>query len=185
MSKKKVILSIILLLFLVLAGIVLPFIWMNENSRQNLQDKTKPTLNKAISETEEKTSLKFLNFEELQSFFSESIISDLKEQFSMYLDLPETTDITEVTFLPEKTFYSTKDETCFSFSLSDGSSLPVTYRSSTGAFLFGKEKQPVDTDAQTYDKAVDDSLPPITADSIEQQQEGGYDNTSENKEGTP
>ena len=49
------------------------------------------------------------------------------------------------------------------FSLSDQDTLPVTYHTPTGVFLFGEDGVQVSADTTVYEKQTDDSLPSLTS----------------------
>ena len=68
------------------------------------------------------------------------------------------------------------------FSLSDQDTLPVTYHTPTGVFLFGEDGVQVSADTTVYEKQTDDSLPSLTSQDIEHLQEGGYPDTSDSPE---
>lgn len=67
-------------------------------------------------------------------------------------------------------------------SLSDQDTLPVTYHTPTGVFLFGEDGVQVSADTTVYEKQTDDSLPSLTSQDIEHLQEGGYPDTSDSPE---
>lgn len=182
MSRKKVILSIFLMIGLVLVGIVLPALRKMEKQNPDTRKESSP-----ISSPEEKTpvseqtipALKCIGFDGLEDFFSDSQIEDLKEQFPSYLEQTGQTTISSVEFLPEETSYPDKDTTVFQFSLSDDSLLPITYSASTGAFFFGEENLQVSNNSRIYSRQTDDSLGAIATEEIEFRQEGGYADTSD------
>ena len=61
------------------------------------------------------------------------------------------------------------------FSLSDQDTLPVTYHTPTGVFLFGEDGVQVSADTTVYEKQTDDSLPSLTSQDIEHLQKAGID----------
>ena len=126
MNRTKVILSIFLMLFLLLAGLVLPSFWKSQ--------KKEASGNKGREPAKETT---------------------------------ETNSDTPV---------------CLMFSLSDQDTLPVTYHTPTGVFLFGEDGVQVSADTTVYEKQTDDSLPSLTSQDIEHLQEGGYPDTSDSPE---
>lgn len=96
------------------------------------------------------------------------------------------TGITSVTFLEDKTTYPSSTDTLLEFTLSDDSTLLVTYSSPTGAFLFGKEKLQVGEDTKTYERQTDETLPDVSTEDVEKRQEGGFADTKDTKpEETP
>lgn len=182
MSRKKVILSIFLMIALVLVGIVLPTIWKMEK-----HDSEKETESNQTSIPEKETTVpeetvvqpEYIHFDALKEFFSENQIEDLKEQFPSYFDEIGQNGVSSVEFLPDETSYPEKDTTLLQFSLPDGNKLPVTYSTSSGAFFFGEEKLQVSTAQRTYMRQTDDSLPPVTTEEIEARQEGGFADTTD------
>lgn len=119
MNRTKVILSIFLMLFLLLAGLVLPSFWKSQKKEASGNKGREPA--------------------------------------------KETT-------------------VCLMFSLSDQDTLPVTYHTPTGVFLFGEDGVQVSADTTVYEKQTDDSLPSLTSQDIEHLQEGGYPDTSDSPE---
>ena len=182
MSRKQVILSIFLMIGLILIGMVLPTLRKMEKQNPDTSNESSHT-----SSPEEKTPvseqtipvLEYIGFDELEDFFSDSQIEDLKEQFPSYLEQTWQTTVSSVEFLPEETSYPDKDTTVFQFSLSDDSLLPVTYSTSTGAFFFGEEKLQVSNNSRIYSRQTDDNLDAVTTEEIESRQEGGYADTSD------
>lgn len=182
MSRKKVILSIFLMIGLILIGIVLPALRKMEKQDSGTSKESSHT-----SSPEEKAPvseqtipvLEYIGFDELENFFSDSQIEDLKEQFPSYLKQTGQTTISSAEFLPEQTSYPDKDTIAFQFALSDHSLLPVTYSTSSGASFFGEEKLQVSGDSRTYPRQTDDSLDTVTTEEIESRQEGGYADTSD------
>ena len=122
MNRTKVILSIFLMLFLLLAGLVLPSFWKSQKKEASGNKGREPA--------------------------------------------KETTETT----------------VCLMFSLSDQDTLPVTYHTPTGVFLFGEDGVQVSADTTVYEKQTDDSLPSLTSQDIEHLQEGGYPDTSDSPE---
>ncbi len=177
MNRKKVILSIFLMLFLAVITLVLPSIWKNRNAEKPSTEKMEPP-----KETPSDSSLKrkFIDFAALKAFFSDSQIASLKEQFPAYLAETGIEDLTHITFLPDKTSYPTETSVCLLFNLSDDRTLPVTYHTPTGVFLFGEEGTQIATESSNYEKPTDDSLPVLTPEDIHSLQEGGYPDTTDN-----
>lgn len=182
MSRKKLILSILLMIVLILAGIVLPTIWKAEKEKSSMQGEA-PVSQENSKEPEGSNAtdkkLVFSDFDELSQFFEETQIADIKSQFGSYLEECKKGAIDKITFLPEKTGYPDKNTTCFVFCLSDDTLLPVYYSTTLGAFFFGEEKRQISTEIRTYELKTDDTLPPVTSEEIELRQEGGYDDTKE------
>ena len=181
MNRTKVILSIFLMLFLLLAGLVLPSFWKSQKKEASGNKGREPA--KETTETNSDTPMpEYLDFDALKAFFSDSQIASLKEQFPVYLKEYVKKEQTSITFLPEKTSYPTETTVCLMFSLSDQDTLPVTYHTPTGVFLFGEDGVQVSADTTVYEKQTDDSLPSLTSLDIEHLQEGGYPDTSDSPE---
>lgn len=185
MSRKKLILSILLMIGMIVAGIVLPALWKAEKQKNHTADPKQPA--KEIQTEGEDTAslptLKYVAFEELQ-FFADTQINELKQQLSLYLKETGKTDITSVTFLPEQTTYPEGNDIMLTFALSDNTTLPVTCSTSTGAFLFGEEKLQISENTITYERETDDKLPAVTTEEIESMQEGGFADTPNDIEAT-
>lgn len=181
MNRTKVILSIFLMLFLLLAGLVLPSFWKIQKKEASGNKGREPA--KETTETNSDTPMpEYLDFDALKAFFSDSQIASLKGQFPVYLKEYVKKEQTSITFLPEKTSYPTETTVCLMFSLSDQDTLPVTYHTPTGVFLFGEDRVQVSADTTVYEKQTDDSLPSLTSQDIEHLQEGGYPDTSDSPE---
>lgn len=182
MSRKKVILSIFLMIALVLIGIVLPTIWKMEKlgSKGNTESThTSAADNEAIEPTETVSELAYIGFDDLKEFFSQNQITDLEEQFLSYFEITNQTTISSVEFLADETSYPEKDTTLLQFLLSDDTRLPVIYSTSSGAFFFGEEQFQVSEDSRVYTRQTDESLHTVTTEEIEAMQEGGYADTSD------
>ncbi|MDO4274313.1 MAG: DUF5038 domain-containing protein [Eubacteriales bacterium] len=177
MSRKKLILSILLLILLVIIGIILPAVWKHQNQQTKTEKETAKSDDEASHKKTNPGKWEFLDFEKLSDFLPDTQIQDLKEQLPTYLEQRKETEMKSITFLPEETTYPDKQTTVFMFQLSSADTFPVTYSASTGVFLFGKEKLPISTEVKTYPKETDDSLPPITTEEIETRQEGGFPDT--------
>ena len=161
MNRTKVILSIFLMLFLLLAGLVLPSFWKSQKKEVSGNKGREPA--KETAETNSDTPMpEYLDFDALKAFFSDSQIASLKEQFPVYLKEYVKKEQTSITFLPGKTSYPTETP--------------------TGVFLFGEDGVQVSADTTVYEKQTDDSLPSLTSQDIEHLQEGGYPDTSDSPE---
>lgn len=185
MSRKKLILSILLMIGMIVAGIVLPALWKAEKQKNHTADPKQPAkeIQTEGADTVSLPTLKYVAFEELQ-FFADTQINELKQQFSLYLKETGKTDITSVTFLPEQTTYPEGNDIMLTFALSDNTTLPVTCSTSTGAFLFGEEKLQVSENIITYERKTDQKLPAVTTEEIESMQEGGFADTPNDIEAT-
>lgn len=186
MSRKKIILSILLMAALVLIGIVLPAIHRNKvTGRMEKKTNILTTGNRAKKSSREEISslsgIQYLGFEDLETFLPFVQIEDLKTQLASYLQEAGYTDISSVTFLVDETSYPSNGQTLFQFALSNGSKLPVTCLTADGTFTFGEKNQQIDSsgtsDTRIYARQTDNSLPTVTTEEIETMQEGGYADT--------
>ncbi len=186
MSRKKIILSILLMAALVLVGIVLPAIHRNKVTGQMEKKTNIPTTgNRAKKSSRKKISslsgIQYLGFEDLETFLPYVQIEDLKTQLASYLQEAGYTDLSSVIFLVDETSYPSNGQTLFQFALSNGSKLPVTCLTADGTFTFGEKNQQIDSsgtsDTRIYARQTDNSLPTVTTEEIEPMQEGGYADT--------
>ena len=174
MSRIKLILSILLMLFLLLVAIFLPSRLRERNETPDTNSQEETASQEESNQPEKLTEMDFLSFEELSQFFSSAQTVSLKEQFPVYLTRTGRTDITSAEYLPDETGYPDTTTVELHFLLSDDSTLPVFYDTMTGAFSFGEERTVLGTSGQTYEKTVDDTLPSVSSSEVEQRQEGGY-----------
>lgn len=185
MSKVKLILSV-LLMALVLAGTLLPARLHFKNRKSvTVNKKTETTTSIKNKSSSTDITLKYLNFDSLKEFFSDNQIDDLKNQFILYLEKSNMTEISSVTFIPEKTSYPYKTTVKLFFVISDDSDLPVFYDTSTGVFFFSEEKISFQSDTKNYTKETDETLSSITSEQIEERTESGYDDTTTDEEVQP
>lgn len=184
MSRLKLILSILLMLFLLLVAIFLPS-RLREQKETPDEAQEEAATQEETTQPEELTEMDFLSFEELSQFFSSAQTASLKEQFPLYLTLIGRTDITSAEYLPDETGYPDTTTVELHFLLSDDSTLPVFYDTMTGAFSFGEERTVLGTSGQTYEKTVDDTLPSVSSSEVEQRQEGGYADVTAPAESAP
>lgn len=186
MSRKKIILSILLMAALVSAGMILPAMHREQTAEQPEGKKQVPAAGKTKKPSPRKetcslSGLQYLGFEDLETFLALIQIEDLKTQMVSYLQDTGYRNITSVTFLADETSYPSNGETLLQFSLSDGSKLPVTCLTADGTFTFGEKNQQIDSsgtsDTRIYAQQTDNSLPTVTTEEIETMQEGGYADT--------
>ena len=186
MSRKKLILSILLMAALVSAGMILPAMHREQTAEQPEGKKQVPAAGKTKKPSPRKetcslSGLQYLGFEDLETFLAFIQIEDLKTQITSYLQEAGYTGITSVTFLADETSYPSNGETLFQFSLSDGSKLPVTCLTADGTFTFGEEERQISSSenayTRIYTRQTDDTLPAVTTEEIEAMQEGGYADT--------
>ena len=152
MSRLKLILSILLMLFLLLVAIFLPSKLRERNETPDTKSQEETASQEESNQPEKLTEMDFLSFEELSQFFSSAQTASLKEQFPLYLTRTGRTDITSAEYLPDETTYPDTTTVELHFLLSDDSTLPVFYDTMTGAFSFGEERTVLGTSGQTYEK---------------------------------
>lgn len=189
MSRKKLILSFLLLASLVTGSIILPAMYRNQTSGQQDKKKNEPKAGKTTEKQPVNTpvslsGLQYLGFEDLEAFLPAARTDILKTQLASYLQAAGYTDVTSVTFLVDETSYPSNGTIRFLFALSDGSNLPVTCLTADGTFTFGEKNQTVPSsasaDTRIYTRSTDDTLPAVTTEEIETMQEGGYADTKSN-----
>lgn len=182
MSKKKLIVSILLLLSLVAICIIVPLSRKkNVTTEPETATETKP-LEEAASESEVETEvplldLDFSGFEDLADFFTDEQLADLKEQLTYYISANHP-KVTAVTFLPKEVSYPNTTSLKMGFQISDKDILTVYYNLKSDVFSFTDEQTIVKTkEDMKYEKETDYNLPNYTAEEIEEMQEGGYPDT--------
>ena len=87
MSRLKLILSILLMLFLLLVAIFLPSKLREQKETPDPEAQEEAATQEETTQPEELTEMDFLSFEELSQFFSSAQTASLKEQFPLYLTL--------------------------------------------------------------------------------------------------
>lgn len=180
MNRKKVILSILMMFFLITVGFILPHLW-KEKRGENPTSSSAPTKDET-AETEHSTNvgaLSFLDFDPLEDFFSKGQVKTLQQEIQTYIADNGNTSVTSVQFLKDKTSYPNASDINFSFRLSDDSIFPVYYSSSIGRFFYGEERTPGTEEIKTYEQHANENLPVLTTEEIELLPEGGYDDTKE------
>ena len=179
MNRKKVILSILMMVFLIAVGFVLPHLFKEKRGEKPASSAPTKEETTDTEQSSSKTALTFLDFSALQNFFSKGQIETLCQELQTYLTDTGNTSITSVQFLEDKTTYPNASDIGFSFRLSDDSVLPVYYSSSIGRFFYGEERTPGTEEINTYEQQTDENLPVLTTEEIELLPEGGYDDTKE------
>ena len=183
MNRKKAILAIFMMAFLIIIGFVFPSIWKSQKGNKESETENTQHDDSEHAETEQaetNESITFQDFEALEDFFSKEQVKLFQEELTSYLT--NVKSLTSIRFLADATIYPNASDINFSFQLPDKSVLPVYYTSSTGRFFFGEERTPDSGKEIIYERPTDDKLPSITTEEVEQLQEGGYDDTSMNLE---
>lgn len=173
MNKHKFILAIILMISLIILLIVMPTIWEHRSA-----DSIKTlTASKSDTTEESNTQLLFHQFDALNGFFTDIQITSLKEQFPIYFERTNHSDISYVVFMPDETSYLNPSDVLLIFRLSDGSTFPITYDTSTGVFLLGKEEMKLKTDTVIYEQPTYHGSSDFSEEALRNRQEGGYPDT--------
>lgn len=177
MDKKKLIMAVILFAALIFAGIILPLILKKEARPSKEPEKEEIRREKANTPSAESPDSVFQNFEDLKDFMAGTKIEELQTLFPEYLQTAGNQTITHITFLSEQSTYPSTSEVKLVFQLSDETDL-VVYCDRTGRFLFGEEKLLLSEDTATYEKVTDQKLPDVSTSEVEEQQEGGFPDTT-------
>lgn len=177
MDKKKVIMAVILFAALIFAGIILPLLLKKRPLPSEETHKEEIRTEKPAATSEEIPDIHFQNFEDLKDFMADSKMEELQALFPEYLQTAGNQTITSITFLSEQSTYPSTSEVKLVFQLSDGTDL-VVYCDRTGRFLFGEEKLLLSENTATYEKVTDKKLPDVSTSEVEEQQEGGFPDTT-------
>lgn len=175
MNRKKAILAIFMMAFLIIIGFVFPSIWKSQKGNKKSETENTQHDNNENTETEQaenNESISFQDFEALEYFFSKEQVKLFQEELTSYLKNVKQMSLTSIRFLADDTTYPNASDINFLFQLPDKSVLPVYYTSPTGRFFFGEERTPDSGKEIIYERPTDDKLPSITTEEIEQLQEG-------------
>ena len=145
MNRKKAILAIFMMAFLIIIGFVFPSIWKSQKGNKKSETENTQHDNNENTETEQaenNESISFQDFEALEDFFSKEQVKLFQEELTSYLKNVKQMSLTSIRFLADDTTYPNASDINFSFQLPDKSVLPVYYTSSTGRFFFGEERTP-------------------------------------------
>ena len=184
MNRKKAILAIFMMAFLIIIGFVFPSIWKSQKGNKKSETENTQHDDSENTETEQaenNESISFQDFEALEDFFSKEQVKLFQEELTSYLKNVKQMSLTSIRFLADDTTYPNASDINFLFQLPDKSVLPVYYTSSTGRFFFGEERTPDSGKEIIYEVRQMTNFLPSTEE-IEQLQEGGYDDTSVNLE---
>ena len=145
MNRKKAILAIFMMAFLIIIGFLLPSIWKSQKGNKKSETENTQHDDSEHAETEQaenNESITFQDFEALEDFFSKEQVKLFQEELTSYLTNVKQMSLTSIRFLADATTYPNASDINFSFQLPDKSVLPVYYTSSTGRFFFGEERTP-------------------------------------------
>lgn len=165
MNRKKAILAIFMMAFLIIIGFVFPSIWKSQKGNKKSETENTQHDNNENAETEQaenNESISFQDFEALEDFFSKEQVKLFQEELTSYLKNVKQISLTSIRFLADDTTYPNASDINFLFQLPDKSVLPVYYTSSTGRFFFGEERTPDSGKEIIYERPTDDKLPSIT-----------------------
>ena len=163
MNRKKAILAIFMMAFLIIIGFVFPSIWKSQKGNKKSETENTQHDNNENTETEQaenNESISFQDFEALEDFFSKEQVKLFQEELTSYLKNVKQMSLTSIRFLADDTTYPNASDINFSFQLPDKSVLPVYYTSSTGRFFFGEERTPDSGKEIIYERPTDDKLLP-------------------------
>ena len=139
MNRKKAILAIFMMAFLIIIGFVFPSIWKSQKGSKKSETENTQHDNNENTETEQaenNESISFQDFEALEDFFSKEQVKLFQEELTSYLKNVKQMSLTSIRFLADDTTYPNASDINFLFQLPDKSVLPVYYTSSTGRFFF-------------------------------------------------
>lgn len=138
MNRKKAILAIFMMAFLIIIGFVFPSIWKSQKGNKKSETENTQHDNNENTETEQaenNESISFQDFEALEDFFSKEQVKLFQEELTSYLKNVKQMSLTSIRFLADDTTYPNASDINFLFQLPDKSVLPVYYTSSTGRFF--------------------------------------------------
>ncbi len=132
MNRKKVILAIFMMAFLIIIGFVFPSIWKSQKGNKKSETENTQHDNNENTETEQaenNESISFQDFEALEYFFSKEQVKLFQEELTSYLKNVKQMSLTSIRFLADDTTYPNASDINFLFQLPDKSVLPVYYTS--------------------------------------------------------
>ena len=127
MNRKKAILAIFMMAFLIIIGFVFPSIWKSQKGNKKSETENTQHDNNENTETEQaenNESISFQDFEALEDFFSKEQVKLFQEELTSYLKNVKQMSLTSIRFLADDTTYPNASDINFSFQLPDKSVLP-------------------------------------------------------------
>ena len=123
MNRKKAILAIFMMAFLIIIGFVFPSIWKSQKGTKNPRQKILNTIIMKTTETEQaenNESISFQDFEALEDFFSKEQVKLFQEELTSYLKNVKQMSLTSIRFLADDTTYPNASDIifCSSFRIS-------------------------------------------------------------------
>ena len=108
MNRKKAILAIFMMAFLIIIGFVFPSIW--KSPKGNKKSETENTQhddseNTETEQAENNESISFQDFEALEDFFSKEQVKLFQEELTSYLKNVKQMSLTSIRFLADDTTY--------------------------------------------------------------------------------
>ena len=122
MNRKKAILAIFMMAFLIIIGFVSPSIWKSQKGNKKSETENTQHDNNENTETEQaenNESISFQDFEALEYFFSKEQVKLFQEELTSYLKNVKQMSLTSIRFLADDTTYpNASDIFCSSFRIS-------------------------------------------------------------------
>ena len=108
MNRKKAILAIFMMAFLIIIGFVFPSIWKSQKG--NKESETENTQhddseNAETEQAENNESIIFQDFEALEDFFSKEQVKLFQEELTSYLKNVKQMSLTSIRFLADDEIY--------------------------------------------------------------------------------
>lgn len=123
MNRKKAILAIFMMAFLIIIGFVSPSIWKSQKGNKKSETENTQHDNNENTETEQaenNESISFQDFEALEYFFSKEQVKLFQEELTSYLKNVKQMSLTSIRFLADDTTYPNASDInfCSSFRIS-------------------------------------------------------------------
>ena len=122
MNRKKAILAIFMMAFLIIIGFVFPSIWKSQKGNKKSETENTQHDNNENTETEQaenNESISFQDFEALEDFFSKEQVKLFQEELTSYLKNVKQMSLTSIRFLADDTTYPNASDINFLFQLPD------------------------------------------------------------------
>lgn len=108
MNRKKAILAIFMMAFLIIIGFVFPSIWKSQKGNKKSETENTQHDDSENAETEQaenNESIIFQDFEALEDFFSKEQVKLFQEELTSYLKNEKQMSLTSIRFLADDTTY--------------------------------------------------------------------------------
>ena len=168
MNRKKAILAIFMMAFLIIIGFVFPSIWKSQKGNKKSETENTQHDNNENAETEQaenNESISFQDFEALEDFFSKEQVKLFQEELTSYLKNVKQISLTSIRFLADDTTYPNASDINFLFQLPQFTSLLRSVRTALFPRLFPGTtvKNEASTPRFARERATLASLPPYLA----------------------